>query len=57
MEACLAVLGEKVVYLVIGTHSRQIEGRSLAVLPEIEHPCIMMFGGEAPFVAVNCVQG
>ena len=63
VEACLPVLGEKVAFLVIGTHSRQIEGRLLAGLLragwllEIERPCIMTLGGEAPSTAVDGVQG
>jgi hypothetical protein len=60
--SCLPTLIEKVAYLVIGTHSRQIEGRLFDTLLqagwrlEIERPAILSLGN-APAVTVDGVQG
>ncbi len=64
---CLATLDEKVAYLVIGTHSRQIEGALFDTLLrsgwrlEIERPAILSLGpvaaGSKPTVTVDGVQG
>jgi hypothetical protein len=63
VEATLSVLGAKVAYLVIGTHSREIEGRLFAALLkrdwrlEIERPAILMVDRTPPVVSVDGVQG
>ncbi|MGH7102618.1 MAG: hypothetical protein ACREFJ_09490 [Acetobacteraceae bacterium] len=63
IEACLEPLGEKVAYLVIGTHSREIEGRLFARLRasgwrlEIERPAILTLGRRGPSVTVDGLQG
>ena len=60
---CLPVLSEKVAYIVIGTHSRQIEGELLDAFLnagwqlEIERPAIMELRDSGPFVTVDGVQG
>lgn len=62
ISACLATLAEKVAYMVIGTHSRQIEGRLLEALLqagwqlEIERPALLRLG-MVPVVTVDGVQG
>jgi hypothetical protein len=56
-------LSAKVAYLVIGTHSRQIEGELFETLLgagwqlEIERPAILSIGPGAPTVYVDGVQG
>lgn len=62
VERCLAALDRHVAYIVIGTHSRQIEGRLVDVLLragwtlEIERPAILdLVGG--PSLRVDGVQG
>lgn len=59
----LDVMNAKVAYLVVGTHSRQIEGRIMDTLVaaewklEIERPAILSLAGDAPLVTVDGVQG
>jgi hypothetical protein len=63
IAASLSLLTEKVAYLVIGTHSRQIEGSLFDTLLgagwrlEIERPAFLSIGGEGPAVTVDGVQG
>ncbi len=60
---CLPLLNEKVAYVVVGTHAREIEGRIFAILRaagwmlEIERPAILSLEGGAPQVTVDGVQG
>lgn len=60
---CLPVMHEKIAYLVVGTHSRQIEGRIIdAMLKagwklEIERPAILALDAEGPRVTVDGIQG
>ena len=60
---CLPVLAEKVAYILIGTHSREIEGRLFADLLgagwrlEMERPAILQLVGGKPVVSVDGVQG
>jgi hypothetical protein len=63
IESCREVLDERVGYLVIGTHSRTIEGRLFAALLggrwllEIERPAILALGNTKPATTVDGVQG
>ncbi|TGQ32722.1 FkbM family methyltransferase [Mesorhizobium sp. M00.F.Ca.ET.216.01.1.1] len=63
IEASLADLAKFVRYIVIGTHSRQIEGRILAALLredwtlEMERPAIFKMESGHPQIAVDGVQG
>ncbi len=67
VSECLPTLHEKVSYLVIGTHSRQIEGALFGTLLrsgwqlEIERPAILSIspvpGHTEPLVTVDGVQG
>ena len=63
VAANLTVLGHKVAYIVIGTHSREIEGRLFALMRgagwqlEIERPAILALGDAGPVVTVDGVQG
>jgi hypothetical protein len=63
IASCLAVMDSKVGYLVVGTHSRQIEGRIMDTLfgakwkLEIERPAIVSRSGASPVVTVDGVQG
>jgi hypothetical protein len=63
IAGCLPVMNSKVGYLVVGTHSRQIEGRIVDTLLgekwnlEIERPAILSLAGGAPQVTVDGVQG
>jgi Methyltransferase FkbM domain len=63
IAGCLPVLVSKIAYIVIGTHSRQIEGRIMATLLdagwrlEIERPAIISLSGAVPLVTVDGVQG
>lgn len=63
IENSRAVLDARFAYLVIGTHSREIEGRLFAALRsagwflEIERPAILSLDGGAPTVTVDGVQG
>ena len=60
---CLPILRERIAYLLIGTHSRQIEGRLVGLLLqagwtlEIERPAILSLAGGSPVVVVDGVQG
>jgi hypothetical protein len=57
------VLRNKVAYLVIGSHSRQIEGRLFDMLLadgwrlEMERPAILVLTDSGPVVSVDGVQG
>lgn len=59
----IETLNEKVVYLVVGTHSRQIEGRifdtllSAGWVLEIERPAIFTLTPDGPVIRVDGVQG
>lgn len=59
----LAVLTERVAYIVIGTHSRQIEGELFDLLIgqgwvlEVERPAILSLDGGVPAISVDGVQG
>jgi FkbM family methyltransferase len=59
----LPALGVKVAYILVGTHSRQIEGRIMESLfnagwiLEIERPAILVSGSSGPTVSVDGVQG
>jgi hypothetical protein len=63
ITSCLSVLRKKFAYLVIGTHSRQIEGHLFDTLLkagwrlEIERPAILSINAEGPTVVVDGVQG
>ncbi|TXM67552.1 class I SAM-dependent methyltransferase [Methylobacterium sp. WL12] len=60
---CLPLLTQRVAYLVIGTHSRSIEGRLFADLLEagwcleIERPAILALTGVEPEIRVDGLQG
>jgi hypothetical protein len=61
--SCRAVLDDRVTYLVIGTHSREIEGRLFAGLQgscwrlEIERPAILALKEDGWITTVDGVQG
>jgi hypothetical protein len=61
--ACLPLLCSKVAYMLIGTHSRQIEGRLFDALLgagwllEMERPAILSVAEGVPQVTVDGVQG
>jgi FkbM family methyltransferase len=63
IQSSAALLREKFAYLVIGTHSRQIEGRLFDTLLkegwhlEIERPAILNIEKDLPSVTVDGVQG
>lgn len=63
VSACLPTLNERVGYLVIGTHSRQIEGRlfetleSASWVPEMDRPAILDLNFPAPYIRVDGLQG
>jgi len=63
IAACSPLLTEKFAYLVVGTHSRQIEGRIMDTLLqagwtlEIERPAILALDAHGPRVTVDGVQG
>ncbi|WP_428487983.1 hypothetical protein [Rhodopila sp.] len=60
---CLPVLRERVAYLLVGTHSRQIEGRIMHMLLvagwmlELERPAIFSLDDGRPRIVVDGVQG
>jgi hypothetical protein len=62
VSACLPTLADRVAYMVIGTHSRQIEGRLCEALLqagwrlEMERPALLKLG-MVPVVTVDGVQG
>ncbi len=63
VAACLPLLGRKFAYLLIGTHSRAIEGKLFEVLLgagwrlEIERPCRLHLIEGTPSTYVDGVQG
>lgn len=65
IEDCMPLLNSKVSYIVVGTHSRQIEGRifdsmlSAGWVLEIERPAIysLQDGNPQPLLTVDGVQG
>jgi hypothetical protein len=63
VDGCAALLAERVRYLLIGTHSRPIEGRLHARLVgdgwrlEIERPAILALDRDQPAVLIDGVQG
>lgn len=63
VESSRQVLDERVAYIVVGTHSREIEGRLFANLLrgdwrlEIERPAILALSPSGPTVTVDGVQG
>ncbi len=63
IAGCLPLLGEKVAYMLVGTHSRQIEGATIAMLLqagwrlEIERPAIFALVDGQPRITVDGVQG
>lgn len=63
VEQNLALLNQKVAYLLIGTHSKQIEGRLYAMLLdagwhlEMERPALFDIVGGQPRIRVDGVQG
>ena len=63
IEASRDVLDAHVAYLLVGTHSRQIEGRLMSCLLgtswllEIERPAILALGPDGPTTTVDGVQG
>jgi FkbM family methyltransferase len=63
VAGCLDTLARRVAYMVIGTHSRQIEGRLFQTLLdagwqlEIERPAILALATTGPTVTVDGVQG
>jgi hypothetical protein len=63
IESSRAVLDARVAYLLVGTHSRQIEGRLLSDLLggswllEIERPAIVALNDDGPSTTVDGVQG
>lgn len=62
IDRCHSLLQEKVAYLLVGTHSRQIEGRIMATLLaagwqlEIERPAIFVPEPDGPRITVDGVQ-
>ena len=63
IKGCLPVCEEKVAYLLVGTHSRQIEGRIIETLQEagwaleIERPAIFSLQSGRAQITVDGVQG
>ena len=63
IASTLDTLAEKVRYILIGTHSREIEGRLFQTLLsqgwvlDIERPAILALGDTGPYVTVDGVQG
>jgi len=64
IESCIGPINEKVSYLLVGTHSREIEGQLFDRMLaegwelEIERPAILRLeAGKTPFVTVDGVQG
>jgi hypothetical protein len=63
VESCRLILDQRVAYMVIGTHSREIEGRLFATLLdgrwslEIERPAILSLERDGPLTTVDGVQG
>lgn len=63
IDGCLPVMNEKVAYVMVGTHSRQLEGRIFDAMIsqgwelEIERPAILGLENGKPYVAIDGVQG
>ncbi|TIU69689.1 MAG: class I SAM-dependent methyltransferase, partial [Mesorhizobium sp.] len=63
IDAAIADLNRFVRYIVIGTHSRQIEGRIMSILLshgwklEMERPAIIRLVEGCPQISVDGVQG
>ena len=64
VRACISDLNERVAYMVIGTHSRQIEGALFDIMLshgwvlEIERPMILKFEADGrPVAGIDGVQG
>jgi hypothetical protein len=63
VDETLPLLGKNVAYMVIGTHSKQIEGRLYESLlrarwiVEMDRPAVINVTGLLPYVAVDGVQG
>jgi FkbM family methyltransferase len=63
IAGCLPTLSDRIAYLVIGTHSRQIEGRLFDSLLqkewrlEMERPALLSLANGVPIVTVDGVQG
>ncbi|WP_284948085.1 class I SAM-dependent methyltransferase [Acidisoma cladoniae] len=63
IAGCLPAMNDRVAYLLVGTHSRQLEGRIMdTLLPagwilEIERPAIFALGADGPRITVDGVQG
>ena len=63
VAGCLASLQEKVAYLLVGTHSRPIEGRLFELLSgdgwvlDMERPAILTIQAGRPVTVVDGVQG
>ncbi len=63
IAGCLPVMQQKIAYVLVGTHSRQIEGRLMDTLLqagwllEIERPALLALAGGQPRVTVDGVQG
>lgn len=63
IASSLQTISEKVAYMVVGTHSRQLEGKILALLLsmgwilEIERPAIFAIHEGRPQITVDGIQG
>jgi FkbM family methyltransferase len=63
ISGCRPLLRSRVAYILVGTHSRQIEGQILEMLLsdgwklEIERPAIVSLAGSSPLLIVDGVQG
>jgi hypothetical protein len=63
LGSCIEVLCQQVAYVVVGTHSREIEGKIFGVMRsagwriEIERPAILTLNSAGPSVMVDGVQG
>ena len=63
LETCASALKDYVAYILVGTHSRSIEGRLFDImlkdkwLLEIERPALLNVETENPIVTVDGVQG
>jgi len=64
VEGCLSELNRLVAYIVVGTHSREIEGRIMTMLLangwvlEVERPALLQFHSTGePYVSIDGVQG